>query len=70
MGDCLLRAVILKMKEIAFIFGLFFRGEGYALILTKNVGFNLGDFFTNSSGHPWQQCFLRRKPNTCQPNAS
>jgi hypothetical protein len=32
---------------------MFFRGAGYALILTNNwLGYILGDFFTNSSGHP------------------
>jgi hypothetical protein len=31
-------------------------GKSYALIILKNeLGYNLGDFFTHSSGHPgWQ----------------
>jgi hypothetical protein len=33
--------------------GYFFHGTSYVLILTKIlVGPHLGDFFTNSSGHP------------------
>jgi hypothetical protein len=36
-----------------FCAATFFHGEGYALILTKNwLGYILGDFFENSSGHP------------------
>jgi hypothetical protein len=36
------------------MFGLiFFHGKSYALICQKNgLGNILGDFFTNSSGHP------------------
>jgi hypothetical protein len=31
----------------------FFRGKMYSLILIENgLGYILGDFFTNSSGHP------------------
>jgi hypothetical protein len=43
-----------KIAEVAQIFGLpLFLGKGHSLISTKN-GFDsiLGDFFTNSSGHP------------------
>jgi translation elongation factor EF-4 len=40
---------------VANIFGLLFPTDyvGYATILAKHVlGYNLGDFLTNSSGHP------------------
>jgi hypothetical protein len=53
MDDCLLLAGILKIIEVAHIYGYFFHGQDYALTLTKNeLGYILGDFFTNSSGHP------------------
>jgi hypothetical protein len=56
LGDCLLWAVF-SVTEVAQIFGV----TGYVLILTSNVlGCILGDFFTNSAGHPEQNPhFLR-----------
>jgi hypothetical protein len=34
-------------------FGLFVHSNSHVLIFTKNwLGYALGDFFTNSSGHP------------------
>jgi hypothetical protein len=45
---------VLKITEICSInWATFFRGANYELILTNNLlGYILGDFFTNSSGHP------------------
>jgi hypothetical protein len=45
---------LLKITEVAKIFGLLFSTEkDYANILTKNrLGYILVDFFTNSSGRP------------------
>jgi hypothetical protein len=35
------------------VWATLFRGKRYALILTTNgLGYSLGDFFNNSSGHP------------------
>jgi hypothetical protein len=59
-----------KLTEVACISGLLlFRGTSYALILTKNgLGFILGHFFTNSSGHTgwrWQgdqMSFWKKRP--------
>jgi hypothetical protein len=40
-------------KSSAHLWGTFSHGTSYVLILTKNgLGYILGDFFTNSSGHP------------------
>jgi hypothetical protein len=40
-------------RNIPVSFGYFFHCESYALISAKNgLGYILGDFFTNSSGHP------------------
>jgi hypothetical protein len=43
-----------KITELAQIFGLLFpQRSSYVFILAKNgLGYILGDFFTNSSGHP------------------
>jgi hypothetical protein len=42
--------VFFQITRIAEMFGLYFHGNCYALILTKNVlGYILGDFFTCSS---------------------
>jgi hypothetical protein len=42
-----------KISNVAKIFVLFFIGKSYALISTEMCnGYILGDFFTNSSGHP------------------
>jgi hypothetical protein len=43
-----------KSTEEALLFGLLFsRSESYASIFTEHgLGHVLGDFFTNSSGHP------------------
>jgi hypothetical protein len=40
----------------------FFHGKSYVSMLTKNgLGYNLGDFFTNASGHP-DAAFPERHP--------
>jgi hypothetical protein len=40
-------------------FGYFFHRKGYELLLTKNaLGYILGVFFTNSSGHPAPNCWI------------
>jgi hypothetical protein len=42
-----------KLHKVKVKFGYFFVSLEYALILTKNgFGYILGDFVTNSSGHP------------------
>jgi hypothetical protein len=53
MGDCLLWAVFLKIAKITYIFGYFFRRLRLCINNDKNVwGYILGDFRSNSSGHP------------------
>jgi hypothetical protein len=53
LADCLLRAVAWKWQKKAKMLGNLFHGKSYVLMLTKNrLGYSLGDFFTNSSGHP------------------
>jgi hypothetical protein len=44
----------LRLRKYPKILGNFFRSSGFVvLILAKNgLGYILGDFFTNSSGHP------------------
>jgi hypothetical protein len=55
-----------KIAELALILGLFFHSTGYVLILTKKwLGFILGDFFANLSGHPGMD--KSRKVQTSQP---
>jgi hypothetical protein len=46
--------VFLKNPYVENIFRIpHFPGKSYVLIVTKNgLGYILGDFFTNSSGHP------------------
>jgi hypothetical protein len=47
--------------------GYFFpHGKSYGLIWTKTgLGYILGDFFTNSSGHPgWRRQDLGKKSNS------
>jgi hypothetical protein len=52
-GDQIGQIFHFKLLEIAHILGLFFPSLELALIVTKNrLGYSLGDFFTNSSGHP------------------
>jgi hypothetical protein len=47
LGDCLLLAVFLKKLCATFP-----RGYNYVIIVTKGgLGYILGDFFANSSGH-------------------
>jgi hypothetical protein len=43
-----------KMAKLAQFFGvLFYHCKKYVLIVTKKLlGYVLGDFFTNASGHP------------------
>jgi hypothetical protein len=50
-----------KITEAAQIWGLFFtNGKICVPILTKNgLGYILGDFFTNSSGHPGRRFRLK-----------
>jgi hypothetical protein len=51
------------ITELAHFFGLLFpQRTSYVFILTKNgLGYILGDFFTNSSGHPGRHVgFLHR----------
>jgi hypothetical protein len=45
---------LLKITEVVKIFGFIsFQGKSYVLIMTKKgLGHILGEFFTNSSGHP------------------
>jgi hypothetical protein len=45
---------LFKIKRFSSNFwATFVHGKSYVLILTKNcLGFILGDFFTNLSGHP------------------
>jgi hypothetical protein len=54
LGGCLLLAAFWKITEVVHIFQLLFSTvKWYELILTKHgLGYVLGDFFTNSSGHP------------------
>jgi hypothetical protein len=54
MGACLLRTVIFKITEIASIFDVIFSGLGLCINFVKKMSWGniLGDFFTNSSGHP------------------
>jgi hypothetical protein len=52
LGDCLLWSVFEKSQKWLKIFCHFFHGKLSILILTKNgLGYILGDFFANSSGH-------------------
>jgi hypothetical protein len=63
LGDCLIWGSLFKITEVSHVFVLlvsnmvrFFR----ALIWTKNgFGHILGEFFTNSSGHPARVTFQR-----------
>jgi hypothetical protein len=56
MGDCLLWAVLMKIIEVVHIFLQLFPYVSSEYVLCnfdKNgLGYILGDFFTNSSGHP------------------
>jgi hypothetical protein len=60
------------MKEVALcnLLATFCHGKGSALILTKNgLGYSLGAFFPNSSGHPAANS--RMNPNfLIQPGVS
>jgi hypothetical protein len=54
-GDCLLWVVFVKITEVAPIIGLLFLTVTvlyYVFITTNGLGYILGDFFTNASGHP------------------
>jgi hypothetical protein len=45
LGDYSFCAILLKIAEVALIWGLLFRGKWYVLILSKNwLGFLFGDF--------------------------
>jgi hypothetical protein len=47
LGDCLLWQVVLNLQTTLV------HGKGYEFILAKNeFGYILGDFFTDTSGHP------------------
>jgi hypothetical protein len=55
LGGCLLRAVFLKTTEVCsrHFWATFIHGSSYVLILQVNgLGYILGDFLSNSSGHP------------------
>jgi hypothetical protein len=43
---------VLKITEVAQIFGLLFHSTSGVLTLKKWLDYILGDFFANSSGHP------------------
>jgi hypothetical protein len=52
LGDFLLWAVFFKLQKWHKFLGFFFHGESNVLFFTKNgLGYILGDFPTNSSGH-------------------
>jgi hypothetical protein len=47
--------IITKVAHIIWV--TYFHGDGYALVFTKNgLGYILSDSFTNSSGHPGNEC--------------
>jgi hypothetical protein len=53
LGDFFTFGMFLKIKEVAHFGAIFSNSTRYVLILTNNwLGYILGDFFTNSSGHP------------------
>jgi hypothetical protein len=53
MGRLLTLVYFIQKYRSSQIFGLFFHGKSYVLILTKSaLGYILGDFFSNLSGHP------------------
>jgi hypothetical protein len=46
-----------KITEVVQIFGLFFKRKKLLINFVKNgLGYVLGDFFTNSPGHPGSGC--------------
>jgi hypothetical protein len=52
----------LKTTEVAHISGLLFPQYQLCINLEKNwLGYNLGDFFTNSSGHPDQMSLSQER---------
>jgi hypothetical protein len=54
LGDCYLWfGLVCKLLKQTNFYGFFFHGLRSVIILTKNgLGYILGDFFTNASGHP------------------
>jgi hypothetical protein len=45
--------IFVKLTEMAQTIGLFFRGKSYVFNFHRNgLGYILGDFFTDTSGHP------------------
>jgi hypothetical protein len=63
MGDCLLWEVTLKITEIAHTYVLLFSLLMLCINVGKNVlGYILGDFSTNSSGHPANGSPLKTPP--------
>jgi hypothetical protein len=53
LGDYFLWPVFEKFRSCANLWDYFFQSICPVFILTKNgFGYILGDFFTNSSGHP------------------
>jgi hypothetical protein len=52
MGDCLLWAIWAKITEVAHIIGLLFHTAKVMHDFFQKLGYILGDFFTNASGHP------------------
>jgi hypothetical protein len=58
MGYCLPRVGFRKITVIALIIGLFFRLQKPCTNMNKTgLGYVLGDFLTNSSGHPGDKYF-------------
>jgi hypothetical protein len=63
-GECLLWAVFRKLQ----MYSTFFNGKSYAFCFYKKnqkmLGYILGDYFTNPSGHPvgWAKfsCYTRK----------
>jgi hypothetical protein len=53
--------VFWKLTKEPYFWGYFFHSKIYVLILPKNVlGYNVGDFFTNTSGHhAWRLLICR-----------
>jgi hypothetical protein len=53
LGDSILWAVVWILQKWRTFLGYFFHGTGYVIILTKIwLGYILGVFFINASGHP------------------
>jgi hypothetical protein len=51
-GDCFLWAVFLQITNVAKYFGYFFTLKKLCFYFVNGLGYILGDFLTDSSGHP------------------